>query len=83
MPLALIHETWIEHSQQEQETPLLESQSEAVAAELLRQQLGSGRILSGAGSEATLDDFVIFSGKYQCCEQISVRKNEEIVKPDE
>ena len=83
LPLALIHETWIEHSQQEQETPLLESQSEAVAAELLRQQLGSGRILSGAGSEATLDDFVIFSGKYQCYEQISVRKNEEIVQPDE
>ena len=83
LPVALIRETWIDHSVSAQEEEITESQAKEFAADLLRQQLAAGRILSGAGSARSLEGFVLYSGKYQCCEQISIRKNEEIIKPNE
>ena len=83
LPVALIRETWIDHSVSVQEEEITESQAKEFAADLLRQQLAAGRILSGAGSAQSLEGFVLYSGKYQCCEQISIRKNEEIIKPNE
>ena len=83
LPVALIRETWIDHSVSVQEEEITESQAKEFAADLLRQQLAAGRILSGAASAQSLEGFVLYSGKYQCCEQISIRKNEEIIKPNE
>ena len=83
LPLALITERWIKHSVLEQETEIPESQARETALHFLRQQLRSGRVLSGNGKSEPGQDVLLYSGKFQCYEHISIRKNEEIIKPNE
>ena len=83
LPLALITETWTDYDTECSEITVEEPMIRELANDLLQHQLHGGRILSGDGVTEPCDGVILYRGKYQCYELISIRKNEEIIKPHE
>ena len=83
LPVALITETWTDYDTESSEIIVQEPSIRELANEILQLQLHGGRILSGDGVTESYGGNILYRGRYQCYELISIRKNEEIIKPHE
>ena len=83
LPVALITETWTDYDTESSEIIVQEPSIRELANEILQPQLHGGRILSGDGVTESYGGNILYRGRYQCYELISIRKNEEIIKPHE
>jgi sporulation protein YqfD len=83
LPVALVTEVVTETSCEGACVPVSEEMLSVFAQSYLKTCMRSGRILSGKETLTESGGNLIMEGSYQCLEMVGVRKQEEIVKPNE
>ena len=83
LPVALVTEIVTETSCEGAFVPVSEEMLSKFARSYLKTCMRSGQILSGTETTTESGGSLIMEGSYQCLEMIGVRKQEEIVKPNE
>ena len=80
LPIIIVTEITIDTECLPTAIPVNEEALSDFAERYLRGTMRSGRILS---SRVSMEDGSTLKGTYQCLEMIGVRKQEEIIKPNE
>jgi similar to stage IV sporulation protein len=83
LPIAIVTESTIDTECASVTLPISEAELSSFAGKYLQSTMRSGRILRRHESFTAEDGYVTMGGIYQCTEMIGIRKQEEIIKPND